>query len=41
MGPKLEAALAFARTTGHIALITSAAALAEALAGRAGTRISP
>jgi carbamate kinase len=41
MGPKLEAALAFARTTGHIALITSAAALAEALAGRAGTRIRP
>jgi carbamate kinase len=40
MGPKLEAALAFARTTGHNALITSAAALAEALAGRAGTRIS-
>jgi carbamate kinase len=40
MGPKLEAALAFARTTGHIALITSAAALAEALTGRAGTRIS-
>jgi carbamate kinase len=41
MGPKLEAALAFARTTGHNALITSAAALAEALAGRAGTRIKP
>jgi carbamate kinase len=41
MGPKLEAALAFARTTGHIALITSAASLAEALAGRAGTRITP
>jgi carbamate kinase len=40
MGPKLEAALAFARTTGRYALITSAAALAEALAGRAGTRIS-
>jgi carbamate kinase len=40
MGPKLEAALAFARTTDHNALITSAAALAEALAGRAGTRIS-
>ena len=40
MGPKLEAALAFARTTGQMALITSAAALAEALAGRAGTRIS-
>jgi len=41
MGPKLEAALAFARTTGQIALITSAASLAEALAGRAGTRITP
>ena len=41
MGPKLEAALAFAQTTGHNALITSAAALAEALAGRAGTRIKP
>jgi carbamate kinase len=41
MGPKLEAALAFARATGHEALITSAASLAEALAGRAGTRITP
>jgi len=41
MGPKVEAALAFARTTGQIALITSAASLAEALAGRAGTRITP
>jgi carbamate kinase len=41
MGPKLEASLAFARATGHDALITSAAALAEALAGRAGTRIRP
>jgi carbamate kinase len=40
MGPKLEAALAFARATGHNALITSAAALAEALARRAGTRVS-
>ena len=40
MGPKLEAALAFARATGHDALITSAASLAEALAGRAGTRIT-
>jgi carbamate kinase len=39
MGPKLEASLAFARVTGHNALITSAAALAQALAGRAGTRI--
>jgi carbamate kinase len=41
MGPKLEAALAFTRTAGHTALITSAAALAEALAGSAGTRITP
>jgi carbamate kinase len=41
MGPKLEAALAFARATSHNALITSAAALAEALAGSAGTRITP
>jgi carbamate kinase len=40
MGPKLEAAVAFARATGHDALITSAASLAEALAGRAGTRIT-
>ena len=41
MGPKLEAALAFAQATGHEALITSAVSLAEALAGRAGTRITP
>jgi carbamate kinase len=41
MGPKLEAALAFAQATGHEALITSAASFAEALAGRAGTRINP
>jgi len=41
MGPKLEAALEFAQATGHEALITSAASLAEALAGRAGTRINP
>jgi carbamate kinase len=41
MGPKLEATLAFTRTAGHTALITSAAALAEALAGSAGTRITP
>ena len=39
MGPKLEASLAFARATGHEALITSAASLDEALAGRAGTRV--
>ena|SRR6266516_785872 len=41
MGPKLEAALAFTRTTAHDALITSAASLAETLAGRGGTRITP
>ena len=41
MGPKLEAALAFTRVTGHEALIASAASLAGALAGRAGTRIKP
>jgi carbamate kinase len=41
MGPKLEAAIAFARATGNEVLITSADSLAEALAGRAGTRIKP
>ena len=41
MRPKLEASLAFARATGHEALITSAASLGEALAGRAGTRVRP
>jgi carbamate kinase len=41
MRPKVEAAIEFARATGHEALITSAAALSEALAGEAGTRISP
>jgi carbamate kinase len=40
MGPKLEASLAFARATGHEVLITSADSLAEALTGRAGTRIT-
>jgi carbamate kinase len=40
MGPKLEAAVAFVRATGHDALITSAASLAGTLAGRAGTRIT-
>jgi carbamate kinase len=40
MRPKVEAAIEFARATGHEALITSAAALSEALAGQAGTRIS-
>jgi carbamate kinase len=40
MGPKVEACAEFVRTTRGEALITSAEALAEALAGRAGTRIS-
>jgi carbamate kinase len=40
MGPKVEAAVAFAQASGGEALITSAEALTEALAGRAGTRIS-
>jgi carbamate kinase len=40
MAPKLEASLAFARETGREALITSAAALARALAGNAGTRVT-
>ena len=39
MRPKVEAAAAFARATGGEALITSAEALGDALAGRAGTRI--
>jgi carbamate kinase len=39
IGPKVEASLAFAQDTGREALITSAAALGDALAGRAGTRI--
>lgn len=40
MRPKVEAAVEFTRATGHETLITSPAALAEALDGRAGTRIS-
>jgi carbamate kinase len=39
MRPKLEASLEFVRATGHEALITSPAALGDALAGGAGTRI--
>ena len=39
IGPKLEASVDYVRATGHEALITSAAALGEALEGRAGTRI--
>jgi carbamate kinase len=40
MGPKVEACAEFVRATGGEALITSAAALEDALAGRAGTRIT-
>jgi carbamate kinase len=40
IGPKLEAALAFTQATGRDGLITSAGSLAEALAGRAGTRVT-
>jgi len=39
MRPKVEASVEFVRATGHEALITSPAALGEALQGRAGTRI--
>ena len=39
MRPKLEASVEFVRATGHEALITSPAALDDALAGRSGTRI--
>jgi carbamate kinase len=39
IAPKVEASVAFARTTGCEAVITSAARLGDALAGRAGTRI--
>jgi carbamate kinase len=39
MRPKVEASVEFARATGHEALITSPAALGEALERRAGTRI--
>jgi carbamate kinase len=40
MRPKVEAAIEFARATGHEALITSPSSLATALAGEAGTRIT-
>jgi carbamate kinase len=40
MKPKVEASLDFVRVTGGEALITSPAALGEALAGRAGTLIA-
>jgi carbamate kinase len=41
MRPKVEASVEFVRATGREALITSPAALGEALAGRTGTRIHP
>ena len=41
MRPKVEAAASFVRETGGEVLITSADALADALAGRAGTRVTP
>jgi carbamate kinase len=40
MGPKIEASVAFARATGGEVLITSPDSLADALAGRTGTRIA-
>jgi carbamate kinase len=40
MRPKVEACVEFVRATGGEALITSAGGVGEALAGRAGTRIS-
>ena len=39
MRPKVEASVDFVRASGHEALITSAAALGEALEGRSGSRI--
>jgi carbamate kinase len=39
MGPKVESCITYARATGRAALITSVAALPEALEGRDGTRI--
>ena len=39
MRPKVEASVDFVRATGHEALITSPAALAQALSGGSGTRI--
>ena len=41
MRPKVEAALEFVCASGREALITSAAALPDALAGKAGTTITP
>jgi carbamate kinase len=41
MGPKIEAAIAFAESIGREAIITSIPRLGAALAGRDGTRIAP
>jgi carbamate kinase len=41
MGPKVEASIHFAGATGGETLIASADSLRDALAGRAGTRITP
>jgi carbamate kinase len=41
MRPKVEASVEFTRATGHEALITSPAALGDALERRTGTRIHP
>lgn len=41
MGPKIESAIQFSRATGKESIITSAARLAEAIAGTTGTRIVP
>ena len=40
MGPKVQAALEFASTTGNPAVICQPSELPEALAGRAGTTIT-
>lgn len=39
MGPKIEACIDYTRATGRTALITSVAALPDAIAGTAGTRV--
>jgi carbamate kinase len=41
MGPKVEAAVAFAEATGRSAMITSVTALPDALEGEDGTRVVP
>lgn len=41
MGPKVEAAIDFARATGHTAAIGNVDSIAQVLQGRAGTRVVP